>query len=249
MKRIAALVFLLLASCNKDKGAAPAAVAEPGTRFTKVAPAVGQTREETSDITMTLKGASTVERSKRIEKVLAVTGDTVTKMQVKFESAEPNAAVVGKTYVVDANAITDEAGKAAAPGEAKDVRKIYRAIGKPDPIAASLPTAALHPGEKVDALAKAIGEQMKDDGEGITAEGVVVTFKEARGDIGVFDVSLKLAKNEPPVTMTIDAKGEAWVSTKDGQTTKLDLKGPITIHGGPLEGTGEMTMKLEGHRL
>ena len=82
----------------------------------------------------------------------------------------------------------------------------------------------------------------------MTATDVVVTFKEQRGEDGVFDVALKLAKDEGATKMTIAVKGDVWVSTKTSSTTRMDLAGPVAISGAAT-GAGTMTMKLDAKGL
>lgn len=192
------------------------------------------------------------ESVKRTEEVLAVAGDAITKTRVTFDdvkSTQPST-LAGKTFVVEAKAdrIDVVAAKDDGKADAKEVEKYLKNLGKPDPMLAALPAAGVSPGEKVDGVAKVISDQLRDSGDGMVASDVVVTFKEKRGEDGVFDVALKLTKDEGTTKMTIAVKGDVWVSTKTSSTTRMDLAGPVAISGATT-GAGTMTMKLDAKGL
>ena len=207
-------------------------------------------------VTMTVDGGRsevTISESvKRTEEILAVAGDAITKTKVTFDAVQSTgpSTVAGKTFVVEAKGGRIEVidAKADAGADAKEVEKYLKNLGKPDPMLAALPAGGVSPGEKVDGVAKVISDQLRDSGDGMTATDVVVTFKEKRGEDGVFDVALKLTKDEGPTKMTIAVKGDVWVSTKTSSTTRMDLAGPVAISGGTT-GTGTMTMKLDAKPL
>lgn len=261
---------LVLAACKKDAppdaDAGAISAAAKGTSFTKIAPAVGTKRQESSDLRMTMAmtvdgrkdDTSVTESVRRTDEVLAVAGNVVTKVKTKFETVESTqpSAIAKKTYVVEAKDgkldVRDEQGKPSPPGEAREVEKHFKNLGKPDPMLAALPATALVPGQKVDAIAEALTEHVKEPGESMTVKDVVVTFREGRAEEGIFDVTMKLTKEEGPVSMVIDVKGETWVSTKTGATTKMTLAGPIRVAGGnavKVDGSGKMSMKMEATTL
>lgn len=262
------VILAALVACTKPDPAPDAAAATAAARtvFTKAAPVVGAKRRESSELVMTMSMTVDGRRSdvnvsesvKRTEEILAVNGDAITKAKVTFDSVESSqaSAVVGKTFVVEAKDgkldVRDAEGKPAPPGQAREVEKHLESLGRPDPMLAALPPAGVVPGEKVDGVARAISDQLKDRGDGMTVSDVVVTFKERRGDDGVFDVALKLTKDEGATKMVIAVKGDAWVSTKTSWPTKMDLAGPVTIAGGrtvKTEGSGKMSMKMEATGL
>lgn len=244
---------------------------KPPTRtvFTKAAPTVGAKRQESSELSMKVAmnvdgGRSEVaisESVKRTEEIIDVAGDAITKTKVTFDdvkSTQPSA-LPGKTFVVEARdggleivriALRDAKANADtdAKTDAREVEKYLRNLGKPDPMLAALPSGGVSPGERVDGVAKVIGDQLRESGDGMTASDVVVTFKETRGEDGVFDVSLKLTKDEGSTKMTITVKGDVWVSTKTSSTTRMDLAGPVTISGATT-GSGTMSMKLDAKGL
>jgi hypothetical protein len=265
----------------KEGGPTPAV--SSGTVFRKVLPSVGSKREESSDMTMSVAMRVDVagrnqnvdmiakEIVKHVDEVLAVNGDAITKEKVTFgtvaakrteagkEKSDPSP-VSGKTYVVESKDgkidVRDENGKGVSGAEEKDVRKQLKSLGKADPMFAALPQAALVPGQKVDAIAKALTEQLKEESEETTVKDVVVTFKEQRGEDGVFAVALKLTKEEGPMAMEIDVTGEALVSTKTGWPTKMSLAGPIHVGPGKasalgmnVSGSGKMAMQIETKSL
>jgi hypothetical protein len=264
------VVLAALLACKKPDPApvppAPDAAGMTRTVFTKAAPVVGAKRQESSDldmaISMTVDGkrndTTVKEWVRHSDEVLAVNGDAITKVRTTFDSVagtQPSA-ITGKTYVVESKDgkidVRDAQDKPAPANEAKEVEKNLKNLGKPDAMSAALPAIGVVPGQKVDAVAKALSDQLRDTGESTTAKDVVVTFKEQRGDEGVFDVALKLVKDEGAMSMVIDVKGETFVSTKTGATTRMNLTGPITVSGGNLvkaDGSGKMSMKMESKAL
>ena len=252
------LLAVLLFACTKPDPALDKPVTR--TLFTKAAPAVGAKRQESSELSMKVSmnvdgGRSEIsisESVKRTEEIIDVAGDAITKTKVTFDevkSTQPSA-LTGKTFVVEAKdgRIDVVAAKDDAKADAKEVEKYLKNLGKPDPMLAALPSGGVAPGEKVDGVAKVISAQLRDSGDGMIASDVVVTFKEKRGEDGVFDVGLKLTKDEGATKMTIAVKGDVWVSTKTSSTTRMDLAGPVTISGAKT-GTGTMTMKLDAKAL
>lgn len=255
--------WVLLAALVACKRPAPEVDAAAATRttFTKAAPVVGAKRQESSELVMSIAmvvdgGRSDVKVSesvKRTEEVLAVAGDAVTKTKVTFDSVQGTqpSALAGKTFIVEAKdgkvVVRGAQDEPAPVAEASEVGRHLKNLGKPDPMVAALPAGGVLPGEKVDGVARVITEQLKESGDGMTVSDVVVTFKEQRGEDGLFDVALKLTKDEGTTKMVIDVRGDAWVSTKTSSTTKMELSGPVTIAGGrgvKTEGSGKMSMKM-----
>jgi hypothetical protein len=256
--------------------AAPAATGA-GVTFTRKAPTVGTKREESGDMSMSMRidvdpgngkpqktEMSMAESTKQSQELLAVSGDAPTKVKVTFTSIDAKMVeggkenrrptpLAGKTYVVEAKDgkidVKDDKGKAVAAAETKEVSKHFKSLGKPDPVAAALPTTPLRPGEKVEALSRSLESYMQQDESGLKVSDVTVTFREKLGDDGVFDLTLKMGKEEGPMSMTMDLKGEMRISTTTGEPRKMELKGPITI--GSTGGTGgkgdpKSKMKMDG---
>lgn len=260
------LLAALLAACKRPDPQTDAAVSlespATATLFLKAAPVVGAKRRESSELSMTVAmtvdgGRSIVSVSevvKRTEEILAVSGNAITKAKVTFDSVQSTqpSTIAGKTFVVEAKngnlEVRDARDLPVSNAEAKEVEKHLKNLGKPDPMVAALPVDGVVAGQKVEGVARVITDQLKDSGDGMTVDDVVVSFKERRGDDGVFDVALKLTKDEGLTKMTIAVKGDVWVSTKTSSTTRMDLSGPVTIAGGP-DGTGTMSMKLDAKGL
>jgi len=272
-----------VAAPKPTESAAPVVAKVPdGTVFTKKAPTVGSKREESADTHMTMDltvdtgngkpKSSAMEVKgveKRLEEVLAVSGDAPTKLKVTFsEKTETmkegdkerpkKSALAGKTYVVDATgaklAVTDEKGKPAPSAEAKEVEKQYKTLGKPEPMLAAMPSTPLQPGDPVPALAKALEEEMTAKADGMVVSNTTVVFKEAKGDEGIFDVGFTLSKDEGPMSMKIDMKGPIKVSKATSSPTAMNLKGPLTVSAKSdpkgkmkMDGKGEMQMSLAVH--
>ena len=255
---------LAVAACKKE----PSSFDKPVTRtlFARAAPVVGGKRRESSELVMTMamtvdgrRSDSNVSESvKRTEEILAVSGDAVTKAKVTFDEVESSQAstLAGRSFIVEAKDgkldVRDAEGKPAALDQAKEAERHLKNLGKPDPMLAALPANGVVPGEKVDGVARVISDQLKESGDGMTVSEVVVTFKEQRGEEGVFDVALKLTKDDGASKMQIAVRGDAWVSTKTGWATKMNLEGPVTISGGEklkTEGSGKMSMKMEAKSL
>lgn len=260
------LLAASLAACRKPEPQSDAAASlerpATATLFRKAAPVVGAKRQESSELSMTVAmtadggraDVSVSEVVKRTEQILAVSGNAITKTTVTFDSVQSTqpSTIAGKTFVVEAKTgkleVRDSHDHSVSDAEAKEVEKHMKNLGKPDPMVEALPADGVVPGQKVEGVARVITDQLKDSGEGMTVGDVVVSFKERRGDDGIFDVALKLTKDEGLTKMTIAVKGDVWVSTKTSSTTRMDLTGPVTISGGP-SGTGTMSMKLDAKGL
>lgn len=254
-----------------------------GTTFSYKMPTVGSKRDDTSAMSMSLTvdptGTGKAQKSEmamaesvhKTEEVMAVNGDAVTKVKVKYESYDTKATeagkekkksspLAGKTYLVEAKdgkiEVRDEKGKFVPAVEGNDVEKQYHTLGKPDPMGAAMPKTPLKPGDRADSIAKAIQEQMKAGSDGMNVSDITVTLREIKGDVGVFDVALKLSKEEGPMSMSMDMKGETDIVAATGEPMLLDIKGPITIGAKPdakskmkMDGSGSMSMKMERKKL
>lgn len=269
--------------------AAPVATAavETGTTFVRVKPAVGDKREEDAVMGMDLameidpgtgktikQDMKMSETTKTTKELLALNGDVPSKVKVTYtsvdskmtemgkEKAKPSP-IAGKTYIIEAKdgktVITSGDGKTPPAVETKEIEKNFKSLGKPDPIAAALPTTPLKPGEKVDSLAKALVAFMNDketSDDSPKVSDAVVTFKEKSGDDAVFDISLKMDKNDPAMTMSMPLTGQMKISTKTSEPSHIELKGPITMKSGDdpkskakVNGSGTMSLKMDQKKL
>lgn len=253
-----------------------------GVVFTHKAPAVGDKRDEdeTMDMNMDISvdlgngkpqksDIKQHEATKKVVEVLALNGDAPSKVKVTYGTVEKKmteggkdkgakaSPISGKTYIVDSAggkiSVTDPSGKPAPSQEAHEVEKHFKSLGKPDPLTASIPTTPLKPGDKVDAMANAIGEYLNRDSEkneGVKVSNVNVTFKEQSGDEGIFDIALTVSKEDKEMGLAIDLKGNVHALVKTSQPTKFDMKGPVKVSGGngggkmKIDGTGDMKLSM-----
>lgn len=195
------------------------------------------------------------ETSTKKTEVLAVDGKAVTKAKITYadykkvetedgkEKKKPPSPLAGKTYVLELKdgktVATDEKGGKLPKDEETKVLQKNRHFGKPDPVLDGLPTESLKPGDKADKMAKALEQYFADDDDSAKDPPAVtdVTVKldsiEKDGDdqVGVFSVKLTLSSkdNKGPVSMKMPLEGKVKVRAKDGFTTSIDLKGPLSV--------------------
>lgn len=205
-------------------------------------------KKQTVDMTM---NESMVKKTE----VLAVDGKAVTKEKVTYvekkkteteggkEKKKPKSPIDGKTYILEAKdgktLVTDEKGKKVPKDEEEAVLKANRAFGKPDPVLTGLPDKAIKVGDKVEKLAKALEEHFKDMDESkeqpeISDVEVKLESIDKDGEAGVFTIQLTMSSpksSKEPFSMKIPLKGTMKVRAKDGFTTEVNLKGPLTMEG------------------
>ncbi len=225
-----------------------------GVKFNKVNPTVGAKSEETDKSDMHMKIAmgkrafefAEQESTKRVEEVLEVSNDAVTKLRVTFaEDSKTKAedgkagktkasAVTGKTYVVflkDGKVkVLNDKDKPASSNEATLVAKKYKSFGKPDTLFASLPVRSLKEGEEVPELANAITEKLdpKNKSEKVTFEDTKINFSGKDGEDGVFDVSVTM-KVGGFMKMSIPLKGKLRAHLANARPSSLVLEGPMNF--------------------
>jgi hypothetical protein len=261
---------------------AAAALAPPaGVAFTVKAPAEGDKAESTALNDMTLEASvalgkkalkmsvQTTETEARTEEVLAAAGGAVQKLRVTY-TAKTNVMkegkrerklrnpLAGKTFVVEVKdgkvTAVDAKAKPVKGSALKLLAAAYETLGKPDPMAAALPKAPLAKGQKVDALARAVRESLSGkSAKGMTVGDVTVTFKDKEGDLGVFDVTAKVALVEKPMKFDMELKGQMGMRLADGQPASLTLEGPVTASSSDkrlkMEGTGTMKMSMTRKKI
>jgi len=237
--------------------------------FARRAPRVGDRFDERADMHMHLDiGIEASGAERRTEQVLAVAGDAVTRLRVTFvEKSESvteagkekrhKSALAGKSYVVDATSgkvvVSDDKGKLVAPAEAHEVEQRYLTLGKPDPILAAMPPTPLASGEPLPALGKAMEQEMASIADGAVLTDARATLAEVLDDVGVFDVSFKLTRDEGPLRVAVTMTGQLKIARATGWPVALDVKGPLAASahrddgdGGrqKLEGRGEMGLSM-----
>ena len=268
------------ARCAEPPAAAVPA-SPTGVTFTVRAPAEGDKAEATSLNDMTMEASvalgkkalkmslQTRETETRTEEVLTAAGGAVKKLRVTY-NAKTNVMKEGKrerklrnplagnTYVVEVRdgklTAVDARAKPVKGTALKLLTAAYETLGKPDPMAAALPNAPLVKGQKMEVLAKAIRESLSGKAaKGMTVGDVTVTFKDKEGDLGVFDVTAKVALVEKPMKFDMDLKGQVGMRLADGQPASLELEGPVTATSSDrrfkMEGTGTMKMSMTRKRI
>lgn len=222
------------------------------------APAVGAKRkvEESNEMTMQLKmgpkDLSIVEKEtvRRVEEVLAVTGNLVTKMKVTYEENSKESTegtktkkkpdtLAGKTFIVEAvqgkvNVTTGEGKPVMGPAKLT-LLKEFKQFGQQDKVEAALPKRPLKIGEELPELGAALGEQLKasmdDDGRsGTTVDPPKVTLKRKEGDLAVFGMTAVARSTKGMMKgLVVTTNGEIFVRIADGQTTKMTADGTMGL--------------------
>ncbi len=205
-------------------------------------------KKQTIEMTM-------VESMVKKTEVLAVDGKAITKAKLTYvekkkteteggkEKKKPKSPIEGKTYILESKdgktLVTDEKGKKVPKDEEDAVLKGNRAFGKPDPVLTGLPDKAIKVGDKVEKLAKALEEHFKNMDESkdpleVTDVEVKLESIDKDGETGVFAIQLTMASpktSKEPFALKIPLKGTMKVRAKDGFTTEVALKGPLTMEG------------------
>jgi hypothetical protein len=237
----------------------------PGLRFGKLAPEPGQKIHATSDSDLSISfgsraranaSSSTDESLAYTEEVLSTNGERPQKLRVTFQRAaetirasgtkvETTRAVAGKTYVVEWHAgstlVTDAAGHPAAELEADEVKRYLPAVGASDPVIVAVPTSPVRLGDRVDALARAVADEVMRDTSSDGASGATATYRGAAGDKGIFELRVTVSKNIGAWTLSGDLTGELQLSTRTGRPTEIELTGPVTAR--PRSAPGRPTPK------
>lgn len=216
-----------------------------------------------------------VESSQKTVEALAVDGKAITKAKITYadykkvetedgkEKKKPPSPLAGKTFLFELKdgkvLVTDEKGGKLPKDEETKVLVKNRHFGKPDPFLEGMPDKAIKPGDKVDSMVKALEQYFKDDDDSAKdppeIKDVKVKLesieKDGKDQIGVFSVELTMASgkdNKSPIDLKIPLKGKVKVRAKDGFTTSIDLKGPVTMEGNDpkfkMSGKGEAHMTI-----
>lgn len=264
---------------------AASAKAVDGLTIVPKMPAVGTKWQETRKSTMGLKMSidiglarnkgsiddqeTTVEKSE----VLGVEGKVVTKKKLTYvektkrqtengkEKVAAASPVAGKTYVLawvsGKPQVTDEAGKPVPPEEEEVVLKSHKAFGKPDPVFEGFPSTAIHVGDEVPTLRKALQENLADADDGkdhpeFVVESVKLTAIEKGAELlAVFTLQITVqtpADSKEPFAMKAKLGGTMKIRAKDAWLVGMELKGPLELEGRDpsfkVEGKGEMNMQF-----
>lgn len=211
----------------------------------------------------------------RTVEVVAISGDVVTRVKVRYKSHETikrddgtetreNPPVTGKTYLVEARkgavVVLTEQGAAAPPAEASIVQKDFTDLGKPDEFRDALPDRPIRVGERLDSIAGAMKTRLsKGDGKNMsTVEGVTVRL--ARVDdhggskTGVLDFIASVLYGESHALIRMKVKGQVELRLEDGFTSSISMMGPVTVSSAPgspvaLSGTGTFAATITSEPL
>ena len=225
--------------------------------ITRKPPKVGAKRkiEHTSNLTLDIAlgpkkiGVLEDEVNKRTEEVLAVTGDIVTKAKVTYKQRTKTKAqdgrtgapeknvLAGKSFVVEIKdgkvVVTTDEGKPLDAASKSAVEKDYKRFGKPNAVAAALPTRALRVGEEVKELSAAVVEDLKDDMDaektGLTIESPKVVLDRKEGENAVFVITMTMRMAKGPLKGTIPVIGRIIVRANDGFLLRSETAGPINL--------------------
>lgn len=187
------------------------------------------------------------ELTTRVTEVLAVNDHAATKVKVTYaekvdiankggQEQKDRSPIEGKTYVVAVAGgvltVTDASGAAVPPAEAEWVKKDHAELGKPDPLAASLGQRPLRPGVELPELARALHEELVRGADARVKPEVTniqVRFREARGGLALFDVSVTLTQDEGSMTLEMALQGTLGLRQADAQRAQLTLEGPVSL--------------------
>jgi hypothetical protein len=212
------------------------------------------------------------------EKVLAVADGKISKLEVTyvkaFQDEEKDGKqkkgpkpIEGKTYVVekqgDKVVVTDNQGGSVPTEEEELVADDYKDLGEADPFKDGMPKRALKKGERVTELEAAMQvyflkrtmDKAKDGKkEDVKFDNVEITFRERKGDVGIFDIKMELKGGEPDVmNMSVPFVGTLEVFVDSTWPSKINLDGKVAISAaegasGPLadlKGSGTMAMTYD----
>jgi hypothetical protein len=200
---------------------------------------------------------------KRLEEVLEVVGGAVARARVTYLQ-NSTATVHGDSRSVDTSPLVGKAfilvrrgkrtrvmktnGKRASRAETKLVLRDYHSFAKFRPIADSMPTRPLSPGEPVPELMRGLEKHMAKGGEMVIQVKSVI-FRGAVGGQGRFYVRLaSVRKKTGKAKLAAALEGELLVRLDNSQASALRLTGELTVTpNGRLQvyGDGGMTVDIE----
>jgi hypothetical protein len=248
--------------------------------FKKKTPPVGtrmftKSSSETT-VNMTLEGVgpkprsittTRLDRKEKIDEVLAIDGDLVTKVKVTYtvDAADhtadgkkvpaPKSPIQGKTYIVEAGKgkliVTTEKGAPAPAAEATLVKQDHKELGQPDQLQAVFPEDPVKIGDTLDAFAAVLQQKLavgtKRGAGAPKIEDVRVSLASISGaepaQVGTFNVTFHLGMKEEPLDMGVAFKGHMTVRSADSWPTQMKIEGPIRV---ALDKDAPSSMKLTG---
>jgi hypothetical protein len=260
--------------------APPPAPAPTTLVFKKKTPPVGtkmltKSSSETT-VNMTLEGVgpkprsittTRIDRKEKIDEVLAIEGDLVTKVKVTYtvdasdhtadgrKVPAPKSPIQGKTYIVEAAkgklTVTTEKGAPAPAAEATLVKQDHKELGQPDQLQAVFPEDAIKIGDTLDAFGAVLQQKLavgtKRGAGAPKIEDVRVSLASISGaapaQVGTFNVTFHLGMNEEPLDMGVAFRGHMIVRSADSWPTQMKIEGPIRV---ALDKNAPRSMKLTG---
>jgi hypothetical protein len=211
--------------------------------------------------------STTVRVTEHATEVQEVVGAAITRLQVAYarvtatrleagkELTEPSP-IHGKTYRLAYQpagiTATDREGRPVAEAERAQVVARNRDLGIPDRIQAALPRTPVAVGDRMDALAAALGklfaeaQSFEDPQVTFTVDGVSARLKGRTGTgtaaVAVIAVSVGLLFEGPQLAMRAELVGELGIQIATGWLVTLTLDGPM--HVGGYENAGRMTDRM-----
>lgn len=271
-----AWLALALGACATTKPAtsppptagATAPAADGTYEFPLQAPQVGDAVTETNERTM----VATVELSptqqvhvlsseQRIEQkeIVALDGETVTKLKVRYQSMTNQETLngkpqtkptptVGKTYLVwrDGGELKVSYADGTAPpaAEIKEVRKGNRSVGRPDPLGRIIAEHGWRMGERFEFTAAHLAAMNQDASqeEEPSLTAMALTLQGVDDAVATMAMTMALAMKGPDGDMTFELAGTVKLDRKTGRPLEVGGTGPFSGVAS-LKMVGTMTMK------
>ena len=210
-------------------------------------------KTETGDMVVTANGQKLAMKSERVEKrsieVLAVgpagptrarytfITDSETKRSPKKSDGGPTA-INGKSYTLTAGEPTGVAGeKGPAPeAEAALVRKRVKRFGKADQLGKVLAGKTFLKGKPFEVPAAQLADVTPDPDLQVVA--MALTYTGMKGDLALFDVTMKVEGEKGGSKMKLDFKGKVELDPKTNTPIDTRLEATLTSTGASaVEGT------------
>jgi hypothetical protein len=239
----------------------------PGLQFKVAAPLVGQVAEVTEvnrvNGTLTAKGQQLPmiqhEEEKRVETVLAVEGDVVTRIEVTYlaklshekmgdQEKKVEGPEKGKTFVVSfadgALAVSDKAGKPVKKEIADElIASFADQVGKVPPMRKVIETKTFRTGETI-ALSPEEMTFLANSGDGVVGKSMTLTLVDQQGDNAILAFDGALTRQQPGMTMDLTMKGTVKVEVATGRLLEMNVAGDMKGTG-----AGEFVGTVSGTKV
>jgi hypothetical protein len=191
-----------------------------------------------------------------VRKLRVTFGDRSTTRIMNGRQTRTDAAVSGKTYVLEARdeglAIVDDKGRDVPTREGELLARLFHGFGTPEQLPRAIPRSPMPLGQPVPGLADAIKSDFERGLEGRVFFGkvsVVPTGRRAVSgvDCGVFALVLQVGFEVDRRKVRLDTKGELLMRAEDAWPIALDLAGPIAVdetqNGHAIHGEGKSRLR------